>query len=178
VTTRASLSQSAVDPLRSLRDERGAASCRRATGRARIDREAMMRHPLRFAASVVAALVVFSAGFAAGQHHAPSGDERVEQKLLASIDLAKAVESMGDRELRLSHVTIAPGGHIGLHSHVDDPTVVYLVSGVLTNHHEDGATEELAAGQAFAEFGPMSHWVENRGASPATFVFASVSRRR
>ena len=137
-----------------------------------------MRHPLGLAASVVAALALFSAGFAAGQHRAPSGDRLVEQTLLASIDLAKAVDTLGDRELRLSHVTIAPGGHIGLHSHVDDPTVVYLVSGVLTNHHDGGSTEELTAGQAFAEFGPKSHWVENRGAGPATFVFASVSRRR
>lgn len=137
-----------------------------------------MRHPLHFAAAFVAALVLFSAGFAAGQHQAPSGDERVEQTLLASIDLAKAVATLGDRELRLSHVTVAPGGHIGLHSHIDDPTVVYLVSGVLVNHHDDGMTEELTAGQSFAEFGPKSHWVENRGATPATFVFASVSRRQ
>ena len=137
-----------------------------------------MKNLLRMTASGVAAFALFAAGFAAGQSHAPSGDQLVEQKLLASIDLAKAVEALDDRELRLSHVTIAPGGHIGLHSHVDDPTVVYLVSGVLTNHHDDGSTEELRAGQAFAEFGPKSHWVENRDAAPVTFVFASVSHRR
>jgi quercetin dioxygenase-like cupin family protein len=137
-----------------------------------------MRSPFHLAAVFVAALVLFSAGFAAGQHQAPSGDERVQQTLLASIDLAKAVGPLGERELRLSHVTVAPGGHIGLHSHIDDPTVVYLVSGALINHHDDGTTEELTAGQAFAEFGPKSHWVENRGATPATFVFASVSRRQ
>jgi len=129
-------------------------------------------------ATVIAALVVFSAGFAAGQHQAPSGDERVQQTLLASIDLAKAVGTLGERELRLSQVTVAPGGHIGPHSHIDDPTVVYLVTGALINHHDDGRTEELSAGQAFAEFGPKSHWVENRGTAPATFVFASVSRRQ
>ena len=137
-----------------------------------------MRNPFHLVAVFVAALVLFSAGFAAGQHQAPSGDERVQQTVLASIDLAKSVGPLGDRELRLSHVTIAPGGHIGLHSHIDDPTVVYLVSGALTNHHDDGRTEELTAGQAFVEFGPKSHWVENRGATPATFVFASVSRRQ
>ena len=136
-----------------------------------------MRHLLRIVTAIAAAVVLFSAGFAAGQHQAPSGDQLVEQTLLASIDLAKAVETLRDRELRLSHVTIAPGGHIGLHSHIDDPTVVYLVSGALINHHDDGTTEELRAGQAFAEFGAKSHWVENRGATPATFVFASVSRR-
>ena len=137
-----------------------------------------MRHPLRLTALLAAALALFSAGFAVGQHQAPSGDERVQQTLLASIDLATAVDTLGARELRLSHVTVAPGGHIGLHSHIDDPTVVYLVSGTLSNHHDDGKTEELIAGQAFAEFGPKSHWVENRGAAPATFVFASVSRRQ
>jgi quercetin dioxygenase-like cupin family protein len=138
----------------------------------------MMRNPIRITALVAAALALLSAGFAAGQHAAPTDDRLVQQRLLASIDLAKAVERLGDRELRLNHVTIAPRGHIGLHSHADDPTVVYLVSGVITNHHGDGSTEELRAGQAFAEFGPKSHWVENKGATPATFVFVSVSRRQ
>jgi quercetin dioxygenase-like cupin family protein len=142
------------------------------------DMEAVMTNPFRIMTAMAAALVLFSAGFAAGQHQAPGGDQQVEQRLLASIDLAKAVDTLGDRELRLSHVTVAPGGHIGLHSHVDDPTVVYLVSGALINHHDDGMSEELRAGQAFAEFGPKSHWVENRGTTPATFVFASVSRRQ
>ena len=137
-----------------------------------------MANRLRVAALVGGALALLSAGFAAGQHAVPTDDQLVEQTLLASIDLAKAVDGLGDRELRLSHVTVAPHGHIGLHSHADDPTVVYLVSGVITNHHADGSTEELRAGQAFAEFGPTSHWVENPGATPVTFVFASVSRRQ
>jgi quercetin dioxygenase-like cupin family protein len=137
-----------------------------------------MRGPLRIAMLSAAALVLFSAGFAAGQRSAPTDDRLVEQTLLAKIDLAKAVDGLGERELRLSRVEIAPRGHIGLHSHQDDPTVVYVLSGVLTNHHDDGMMEEIGAGRAFAEFGPNSHWVENKGAAPATFVFTSVSRRR
>src|SRR5215470_13108605 len=134
-----------------------------------------MRH-VRMAALGAGALIVFCAGYAAGQMHAPHGDELVDQTLLATIDLAKAVTQPGDRELRLNRVTVAPRGHIGLHSHEDDPTVVYVVSGVLTNHHADGTTNEVRAGEAFAEFGPESHWVENAGSTPATFVFTSVSR--
>ena len=125
-----------------------------------------------------ATLVVFSAGYAAGQHSAPTGDSLVKQTLLAKIDLAKAVDGLGDRELRLGRVEIAPQGHIGLHGHQDDPTIVYMVNGVVANHHEDGTTDEVRAGQAFAEFGPKSHWVENKGPAPVTFVFASVSRRQ
>jgi quercetin dioxygenase-like cupin family protein len=138
----------------------------------------MMREPGRIAMLSAAALVVFSAGFAAGQRSAPTDDRLVEQTLLTTIDLAKAVDGLGERELRLSRVDIAPQGHIGLHSHQDDPTVVYVLSGVLTNHHDDGMIEEVRAGQAFAEFGPKSHWVENKGPAPASFVFASVSRRQ
>jgi quercetin dioxygenase-like cupin family protein len=130
----------------------------------------------RLAALSAGAVLMFSAGFAAGQRPAPTGDQMVEQTLLATIDLAKAVARPGDRELRLSRVTVAPHGHIGLHSHEDDPTVVYVVSGVLTNHHDDGTTNEVRAGDAFAEFGPKSHWVENAGSTAASFVFASVSR--
>ena len=137
-----------------------------------------MRGPLRIAMVIATGLLVFSAGYAAGQRSAPAGDQLVEQKLLATIDLAKAVEGLGDRELRLSRVEIAPQGHIGLHGHQDDPTIVYLISGVLTNHHDDGKTEEVRAGQAFAEFGAKLHWVENKGPAPATLVFASVSRRQ
>ena len=91
-----------------------------------------MSEPLRIAVLAVAALAVFSVGIAIGQRSAPQDDRSVEQTLLASIDLAKAVDHLGDRELRLSRVTVAPNGHIRLHSHNDDPTVVYLISGTLT----------------------------------------------
>jgi quercetin dioxygenase-like cupin family protein len=137
-----------------------------------------MHERLRIGVLFAGILIVFSAGFAAGQHSAPMGDRLVEQTLLASVDLAKAIGGLGDRELRLSEVHIAPHGHIGLHSHEDDPTVVYMLAGVITNHHDDGTTNEVQAGQAFAEFGPRPHWVENNGSTPAAFVFASVSRRQ
>jgi hypothetical protein len=54
------------------------------------------------------------------------------EELLAAIDLAWEIESTANRELRLSRAVVALGGHIGLHSHQGDPTIVYLLSGVLT----------------------------------------------
>jgi quercetin dioxygenase-like cupin family protein len=137
-----------------------------------------MRTSCRLVAACIAALAAFWSGFAVGQRSAPSDDRGVDTTLLATIDLAKELDGSPDRQMRLNRVTIAPGGHIGLHGHPDDPTVVYLVSGAIINHHDDGHTEELKAGQAFAEFGPKTHWVENKGPSPVTFVFTSVSRRQ
>src|SRR5437868_4980696 len=62
------------------------------------------------------------------------------------------------------------------HSHQGDPTIVYVLEGVLTNHHDDGTTEESRPGQVFAEFGPRSHWVENKGPAPVTFIAANIHR--
>jgi quercetin dioxygenase-like cupin family protein len=72
---------------------------------------------------------------------------------------------------------VAPGGHIGLHSHQGDPTIVYVLDGVLINQHDDWTTEEFRSGQVFAEFGPKSHWLENQGPTPVTFIAANIHYR-
>ena len=131
----------------------------------------------RVAASCCAGSVLLAAGFVLGQQTAPTDYKLVSEDVLASIDLAKEIDSVQNRELRLSRATIAPGGHIGLHSHQGDPTIVYMLSGVLTNHHDDGTTEEFRADQVFAEFGPRSHWVENKGTTPVVFIVANIHRR-
>jgi quercetin dioxygenase-like cupin family protein len=141
-------------------------------------RELAMNAITRTAALCAAGFLAVSAGYALGQQSAPTDYKGVEQRVLARIDLAKEIDSVQNRELRLSRAVIAPGGHVGLHSHQGDPTIVYMLSGVLTNHHDDGTTAEFRAGQAFAEFGPRAHWVENRGSVPAIFIVANIHRRK
>lgn len=122
-------------------------------------------------------IALFSAGFALGQYPAPTDYKGVKESVLAAIDLAKEIDTVEDRELRVSRAIVESGGHIGLHSHRGDPTIVYVLDGVLTNHHENGTTEEFRSGQAFAEFGPRSHWVENNGPTPLVFIAANIHRR-
>ena len=69
--------------------------------------------------------------------------------MLAAVDLAKEVDSVENRELQVNRATVAPGGHIGLHSHQGDPTIVYVLAGILINHHDDGTTER--------SFGPVRY---------------------
>jgi quercetin dioxygenase-like cupin family protein len=52
-----------------------------------------------------------------------------------------------------------------------------MLSGVLTNHHDDGTTEEFHSGQVFAEYGPRSHWVENKDSAPVHFIVANIHHR-
>jgi quercetin dioxygenase-like cupin family protein len=136
-----------------------------------------MKAALRIAAWSLAGMALFTAGFALGQDSAPTDYKGVKESVLAAIDLAKEIDSVEDRELRVSRATLAPGGHIGLHSHQGDPTIVYVLEGVLTNHHDDGTTQEFRSSQVFAEFGPRSHWVENNGPTPLVFIAANIHRR-
>src|SRR5437588_12173839 len=131
----------------------------------------------RALAALGAAFVLLYAGFVLGRQSAPTDYKLVSEDVLAAIDLAKEIDSVEGRELRLSSAVIAPGGHVGLHSHRGDPTIVYMLSGVLTNHHDDGTTEEFHAGGAFAEYGPRSHWVENRGSAPARLIVSNIHRQ-
>ncbi len=121
---------------------------------------------------------LLSAGFVLGQQSAPTDYKSVSEEVLATIDLAPEIDTVANRELRLSRAVVAPGGHVGLHSHRGDPTIIYLLSGVLTNHHDDGTTKEFQPGQVFAEFGPRAHWVENAGSAPAIFIVANIHRRQ
>jgi quercetin dioxygenase-like cupin family protein len=136
-----------------------------------------MKAVTRMAALCAAGLAAVSAGYAIGQQSAPTDYKLVNEQVLASIDLAKEIDSVQNRELRLSRAVIEPGGHIGLHSHQGDPTIVYMLSGVLTNHHDDGTTQEFRSGQVFAEFGPRAHWVENKGSASVTFIVANIHHR-
>ena len=137
----------------------------------------MMKAITRMAVLSSAALLGLFGGYGFGRQSAPTDYRLVTEEVLADIDLAKEIDSVQERELRLSRATIAPGGHVGLHSHQGDPTIVYLLSGILINHHDDGTTEEFHPGGAFAEFGPRAHWVENRGSTPVTFIVANIHHR-
>ena len=135
------------------------------------------RTTLRLTAWSLAGLALFTAGFALGQHPAPTDYRGVQETVLAAIDLAKEISSVENRELRVSRATVAPGGHIGLHSHQGDPTIVYVLSGALTNHHLDGTTRSYRAGEVFTEGGSGQHWIENDGGAPVAYLAANIHQR-
>ena len=124
-----------------------------------------------------AGLTLFAAGVVLGQQTVPTDYRGFRQKVLASIDLAGEIPDVQNRELRLTRATLMPHGHIPLHSHKGDPTIVYVLSGVLTNH-QNGTVRELHPGAVLAEFGPGSHWVENAGSRPLVFLAANIHRRK
>lgn len=74
-------------------------------------------------------------------------------------------------------VTFEPGGVFGpLHDPVDRPGMVYLLQGTITDHR-DGVARDYGPGVGWPEDKNPTHWLENRGITPAVEVSVDIVRR-
>lgn len=62
----------------------------------------------------------------------------------------------------LAKITLAPGCSIGLHEHVDEEEIYYIVKGT-AQVTDSGVTTELSVGDAVLTGGGKSHSIENTG---------------
>jgi quercetin dioxygenase-like cupin family protein len=125
------------------------------------------------AASVGAAFV---AGTAFGQQAAPTQSKGVRSEPV-NLDLGTIVDPIPGRQLRLTYFTVEPGGVLGLHNHANSPGLARILQGAMTIHAEGVATKEYKAGETFSVGKDDTHWEENRGTIPLTFVFAAITKR-
>jgi quercetin dioxygenase-like cupin family protein len=94
----------------------------------------------------------------------------VTVKLLATLDLGPEIEGMAGRQLRMRMVTIEPGGTFGpSHDHKDRPGMVYILQGTITDHR-NGVAREYGQGVGWPEDKSTTHWLENRGTTPAVEI--------
>jgi len=100
----------------------------------------------------------------------------VTVQLLAALDLGPEIEGMAGRQLRMRMVTIEPGGVFGpIHDHVDRPGMVYILQGTITDHR-NGVATEYGPGAGWPEDRNTTHWLENRGATPAVEISVDIVR--
>ncbi|MBI3565069.1 MAG: cupin domain-containing protein [Elusimicrobia bacterium] len=98
----------------------------------------------------------------------------VTSRLLSSVDLGPEIEGMAGRKLRMRLFTFAPGAVFGpLHDHKGRPGLVYVLSGVITDHR-DGVATDYGPGLGWPEDRNTRHWLENRGAVPAVEVSVDI----
>jgi quercetin dioxygenase-like cupin family protein len=98
----------------------------------------------------------------------------VTVKLLALLDLGTEIEGMGGRQLRMRMVTMEPGGVFGpIHDHKDRPGMVYILQGTITDHR-DGVATEYGPGVGWPEDKNTTHWLENRGTTPAVEISVDI----
>ena len=95
---------------------------------------------------------------------------------LAALDLGPEIEGMAGRQLRMRMVTFEPGAVFGpLHDHIDRPGIVYILQGTITDHR-NGVAKEYGPGVGWPEDKNTTHWLENRGTTPAVEVSVDLVR--
>ena len=101
----------------------------------------------------------------------------VTVQLLATVDLGPEIEGMAGRQLRMRMVTIEPGGVFGpLHNHIDRPGTVYILQGAITDCR-NGVSTEHGPGVGWPEDRNTTHWLENRGSTPAVEISVDIVRQ-
>ncbi len=101
----------------------------------------------------------------------------VAVQLLATVDLDGEIEGMDGCQLRMRMVTIEPGGVFGpVHDHRGRPGTVYIVQGTITDHR-DGVATDYGPGVGWPEDRSTTHWLENRGTTPAVEISVDIVRQ-
>lgn len=107
--------------------------------------------------------------------HATKG---ISVKLLSVLDLGPEIDGMTGRQLRMRMVTFEPGGVFGpIHDHKDRPGMVYILQGTITDHR-GGRVREYGPGVGWPEDKDTTHWLENRGMTPAVEISVDIVRQQ
>lgn len=108
---------------------------------------------------------------------APTAPARVTDDVIGSVDLQKEI-GVDNRDLRLRRLVVQPGGIVPLHSHVNRPALIIVVSGEVTEYRSTCAVGIVhKAGEVASESDGISHWWRNTGKVPAVLLSADVKAR-
>ena len=131
---------------------------------------------LAVALAIGIALGMIGSRVLSAQQIPPTKAKGVTAKAVASLELGPQIPELQGRHLRARVTTFEPSGYGAVHSHKDRPTIIYVLRGTLTSCLPDGKCEELHEGQAKAEGKDVTHWGENRGTTPLTFLLVDISK--
>jgi quercetin dioxygenase-like cupin family protein len=98
----------------------------------------------------------------------------VAAQLLATVDLGGEIDGMAGHQLRMRMFIFEPGAVFGpLHDHRGRPGIVYVLQGTITDHR-DGVATDYGPGVGWPEDRNTTHWLENRGSTPAVEISVDI----
>jgi quercetin dioxygenase-like cupin family protein len=110
-----------------------------------------------------------------GQKPGPAAHEKVTDKVLSMIPLAKEKVGLKEHSLRLRRLVVQPGGSVAWHSHDDRPAIIYVLSGTITEYSSHCAVPIVhRSGEVSTESGGLSHWWKNHSAQPVVLLSADL----
>ena len=102
-----------------------------------------------------------------------ASNQGVAVKLLGALNLQSQLSEVGNRQLRLRLITIAPGGGLALHDHKDRPSVEMVIKGSATEYRHNSPKQYNEGDAMIADVG-TEHWWKNDGKEPAILVAADI----
>jgi len=108
------------------------------------------------------------------QQDAPKDNKGFKTTKTEVVDLGPEIEGMTGRQLRLRVLEIAPGGHIGMHSHKDRPAVAYILQGTDIITFGDGTEKSLQPGESTSATQDTTHWHRNDGKEPVVLIAVDI----
>ena len=100
----------------------------------------------------------------------------IKVEMLAAFDLGPEIAGVAGYQFRMRKITFEPGGVFGpIHDHKGRPGMVYILQGTITDHR-DGVTKEYGPGLGWPEDRNTTHWLENRGTTPAVEISVDIVR--
>jgi quercetin dioxygenase-like cupin family protein len=127
-------------------------------------------------ACLAVGLILGAAGMAVAQDVLPAPIHGVTGEKLGKIDLGGAFPVMQGYELRLSRMTVPPGGGLLAHSHKAMPEIVYIASGRLTEQRNGGPPTVYGPGTTLINDETTTHAVLNQTSEPVVYYGAHVSK--
>ena len=124
--------------------------------------------------SVLLSAVAISLAGGAALAQTPKG---FDIKVLGSIDLGPEIDGMAGRVLRMSYVTVAPGGGLAAHSHDGRPEIIYVVQGILTEERNGGPAVDHKPGDVLIMKTGITHALSNHSAKRAILISAPVAKQ-
>lgn len=118
------------------------------------------------------AAFMLTGGPAAAQ--APKG---FDVKVLGSIDLDGQLPNLQGYGMRMSHVTVSPGGLMPTHSHDGRPEIINVLQGVLTEERNGGPPVDYKAGSILIMQTGVSHSLSNRTNEPTVYIATPIAKK-
>jgi quercetin dioxygenase-like cupin family protein len=119
---------------------------------------------------------LLGAGTSIAQQTPPEKSRGFAGKPLSTMDLGGEIDGMQGRTLRMSQVTLDPGGATALHDHADRPEILYVLRGRLTENRA-GESKEYGPGETLNAGKATRHWIENRTSEPVVLIAVSVLKQ-
>jgi hypothetical protein len=99
-------------------------------------------------------------------------DPAENKAAIESVGVGSKISSAQARQLRLSSLTVEPGGIVELHRVKDRPTVLHVIRGTLVSQPH---------GVVLARRWPRPRsgrpfWIENTGSEPAEFIWLPLDQ--